>query len=124
MIDLLILLVLNSLLCTGLYSAWQFEYKYVNPEKRTHLVKSEAQDDTKGILWFYKYHILDASWMNYRISKPLGNCLTCMASVFSIIPYWFYYDWNFTNFGILMLYPVYILMLAGINRLIDQYING
>lgn len=117
MINVVILLVLNGLFCAGVYSALNFEYDE----------KGLPDECTKGIFWWFKFSILDT--MNCRVSKPLGNCLTCMASVFSIIPYWFsvYFEvikFDFFTFDELLFYPAYIFTLAGFNRLIDTFING
>jgi len=105
-------------MCVGLFKAFQFEYKYCELSQKCE----EAVDgDTKAPLWFYKYHFLDK--INYRLSKPLGNCLTCMASVYSFFPYWYSIDWDFTNMEKLALYPFYIFILAGMNSYFDKQIN-
>ena len=108
---LLILGLINSLICNGLYNAWQFEYSGLN----------EIDNKTKGVLWFYKFHFLDV--INYRLSKPLGNCLTCMGSVFSFLPYWWHNSFDFTNFDALVIYPFYLLMVVGMNGIIDKLTN-
>ena len=109
-------------MCAGFFQALQFELGEIKTNHDGEHYQ-EPEEDTKGILWWFKWYILDASWMNYRISKPLGNCLTCMASVYSFVPYWYYYKFNFTDIDALMFYPVYILILAGMNRIIDKFIN-
>ena len=107
MINVLIHITLNSLLCNGLYNAMQYELDE----------NGEPDEKTKGILWGFKYFILDASWMNYRVSKPFGNCLTCMASVYSFMPYFGFY--GFTPESII-LWPFYVLTLAGMNNIISK----
>ena len=116
MINLLILIILNSLLCAGLYAA--FSYEYLPPKS---VGDKSVDNDTKGILWFWRFYVLER--IPYRLSKPLGNCLTCMASVYSFLPYWYFYRWDFGNFDVVVCYPFYILTLAGINSIIDKYIN-
>ena len=108
MINLLILITLNSLLCNGLYNAFQFE------STETGIPDSK----TKGIFWFWKYYILDE--INYRVSKPLGNCLTCMASVYSFIPYFGYFGFEPQA---IVFYPGYVLALAGLNNVISKIGN-
>lgn len=122
MINLFLLLVINSLICVGLYKAMQFEfseqYDIDKNGERIYLI----DNNTKGILWWYKCYFLDE--IPYRISKPFGNCLTCMASVFSFVPYWFWYcEFNFLSPFNWVFYPFYIFALAGLNTIADKFVN-
>ena len=121
MIGLLALAVLNALICAGLFMAMRFEFRFVEASKRKK-TNIDIDPKTKGILWWFKFYILDK--MPYRLSKPFGNCLVCMASVYSFLPYWYVCDWNFTNFDTLVTYPFYIFAVAGINAIIDNFINN
>jgi len=49
-------------------------------------------------------------WLGY-LWQPLGGCVTCMASVYSI-PYWLTFDWN------LPMLIMYIPSLAALNTII------
>jgi len=111
MINVLILTILNCALIVGLYKSFQFEYnKDLKPD-----------NDTKNCFWFYKYYILDR--LPYRVAKPFGGCLVCMSSVFSFAPYWWFYCWDFSNFDLWLNYPLYVLILAGLNTIVDKFIN-
>lgn len=123
MIDLFLLLVINSLICVGLYKSWQFEiYKSWQFEIKSKSIDNdgnyvyEIDDNTKGIFWWYKYYFLDK--IPYRLSKPFGNCLTCMASVWGVIPFFYHYGFTYWVF-----YPIYVLALAGLNSIFDKFVN-
>ena len=120
MMNLFILAVCNALICVGLYRSFLFEYGPVSANLDGDFTR-EIDNDTKSIFWFWKFYVLDK--LPYRLSKPLGNCLTCMASVYSFLPYWYCCNWNFTNFDYLITYPFYILIVAGLNGLADNYLN-
>ena len=117
MTDLFILLIINALICIGLYKSWQFEYS------ATKMIKGKfchgIDNNTKGVFWFYKFYFLDR--IPYRLSKPLGNCATCMASVFSVLPYWFTYDHSHPSSW--LIYPFYILALAGLNSIFSKFVE-
>lgn len=121
MIHLAILLIFNALICAGLYTAMQFEFMYSSFDKKK--TPDDIDSKTKGVLWWWKFAVLDANWMPYWLSKPLGNCLTCMASVYSFVPFWWYVKWNMDIASNWALYPFYILALAGLNRIFDKYLN-
>lgn len=122
MIQFFILLIINSLICVGLYKSFQFEFKQLKQWSGDSTeCLSEIDNDTKSIFWFWKFYVLDR--IPYRLSKPLGNCLTCMASVYSFLPYWFYNDFAFTNLSVWFIYPFYILALAGLNSIFDTFMN-
>jgi len=107
MLDLLILLSFNSLLCLGFWNACLY-------------IKKEdiytGVEEIKGVLWRLEKFGGDNWWY-----KPIGGCLPCMASLHSIYPYWtFMYATNALNINALLFYPVYILALSGLNYLIDR----
>lgn len=107
MVDLLILIIFNSLLCFGFWNACNYE-PYQHPYQNG--------GEVKGVLWFVEKWSKD-KWFY----KPLCGCLPCMASFHSIYPYWiFMYMSNAINVNSLLFYPVYILALSGLNYLIDR----
>lgn len=115
------LILINSLICVGLYKSFQFEYgatKYDDTGEGSFY--NAVEEDTKGIFWWWKFYVLDK--INYRVSKPLGNCLTCMASVYSVVPYFAYYYDSFT-WDVLVLYPFYILAVAGLNSIFAKILE-
>lgn len=98
MIDLAILLVVNSLACCGLYLATQ-----------------------NGMImdWFGRMAY------NYggRLYPALCGCITCMASIWSI-PYWWY--WSDTDNWPLFIatWILYVFALAGLNTVIyNQFLD-
>ncbi len=118
MLDLAIVLLMNSALCFGFWNACYYE-------QITNLLKSDCaggrcyefnDEDIKGILWF-----IDKWSKGKWFYKPLCGCLPCMASFHSIYPYWiFMYACDEINLDALLYYPVYVLALSGINYLIDR----
>lgn len=115
MINLFLLLIINSFICLGLYRSWQFEVKSQSIGECGETLY-EIDEDTKGILWRYKFDFLDE--IPYRLSKPFGNCLTCMASIFGAAPFFYYYGFTYWLF-----YPIYVIALAGLNSILDKFIN-
>jgi len=94
MIDLIILLVINSLYCVGVWLATGEDMIFEKP----------------------------ALWLSERVPefwlKPIFGCPTCMASLHSILPFW----WMFhtVNTQTVLLYIIYIPALATLNSLIAQ----
>jgi len=86
MFDLLILLILNSFFCGGIYIATQFtgsEYFDENPEA---FRKQPIKD--KMILWWIRYY---GSYLPEFFRYPLYYCMPCMASIWSV-PFWAAYS--------------------------------
>jgi len=112
MIDIAILLLINSALCFGFYNACLYEKtKKLKWNGINYLPIYE-----KGVLWFIN------KWANnYWFYKPLCGCPPCMASIHSFYPYWLYNcSINNITFEALAFYPVYVLALSGLNYLIDR----
>ena len=117
MVELIILLIFNSLLCFGVWNACFYERKVTG-------LKSSNEDqcydysveETKGVLWFVD------KWAKGKwFYKPLCYCLPCMASFHSVYPYWTYMiSTNCININAVLFYPVYVLALSGLNYLIDR----
>lgn len=103
MINLLLLLLLNSLVCFGFWNACLYIQKDLLNEV----------EEQKGVLWFVE------KWAkNKWFYKPLCGCLPCMASFHSIYVYWIFYPFTLHN---LIWYPVYIIALSGLNYLIETF---
>jgi len=119
MINLLILLVFNSLLCFGFWNACLYIPKKIEKNfSRTDCWNcfKVVQEEVKGVLWFVEEWAKD-KWFY----KPLCGCLPCMASLHSVYPYWIYvYIGGKDPLIMLLFYPVYILALSGLNYLIDS----
>ena len=116
MIDILILILINSALCFGFYNACYYEPAKNLAKIGSESTFSEEHGEIKGVLWFIEKWAID-KWFY----KPLCGCLPCMASLHSIYPYWTYmYSTNAININAVMFYPVYVLALSGINYLIDR----
>lgn len=112
MIELAILLMFNSLLCLGVWNAANYEVKKVWNVGGNRW----DEEEIKGVLWFLEKWAKD-KWFY----KPLCGCLPCMASFHSIYPYWTYmYAANAINIHAVLFYPIYILALSGLNRLIEE----
>jgi len=112
MIDILILILINSAACFGFWNACLYQ-ETQDIELKDGKIKNIYK---KGVLWFVE------KWAEGRwIYKPLCGCLPCMASLHSIYPYWTYmlFTDNLT-IGALIFYPVYVLALSGVNYLIDR----
>jgi hypothetical protein len=112
MIDLAILLLMNSALCFGFWNACLYELT----DKLKWNGYNYIKEYDKGVLWFVEKWAKD-KWFY----KPLCGCLPCMASLHSIYPYWIYM-YNADNFDLsaLLFYPVYVLALSGVNYLIER----
>lgn len=116
MIDILILLLINSAACLGFWNACLYESKniLVWNDKLSRLEPKKEYD--KGFFWRLE------KWGNGKFwYKPIGGCLPCMASLHSILPYWGYmYSTGCLNEHALLFYPVYVLALSGINTIIED----
>ncbi len=112
LIEIALLLILNSLVIIGLHRAALY---YVNPEDGTIL------QDSKGILWAVKFYTEKTFGEFY--SKPLISCVSCMASVHSTYVYWAWvYFTGFEMFHV-ALYLMYIPALSGLNYIVNSKID-
>lgn len=93
MIDLIVLLIVNSLYCVGLWLATGEDMILERP----------------------------AMWLSERVPefwlKPVFGCPTCMASLHSILPFWLYSPFTVES---VLLYIIYVPALATLNSLIAQ----
>lgn len=87
------LLIINSLYIVGL-----------------HLATGDEMIFSKPALWI-------ETKIPYWMTKPLFNCTTCMASVHSIIPFWYMHDPNPLNCGY---YVLYVFALAGLSTILAR----
>jgi len=115
LLSLILLLVVNSLIIIGLYHVVNFEveegYGY---DQDTFEMKREYTKTHKMILWWVKYW--GDKYINEFWSKSLYDCVVCMASVHSLYVYWYFYSFDLEA---LMIYPFYILALAGLNSILN-----
>ena len=118
MIDILILLLINSALCFGFWNACYYELSPGGIEIGSEYDLEKKPTESKGVLWFIE------KWASkYWFHKPICGCLPCMASFHSIYPYWTYmYAANCINLNAILFYPVYILALSGLNYIINEKI--
>jgi len=63
--------------------------------------------------------VLGNKYLPEWLQKPLYGCPPCMASIHSIY-YWFFVDFTPIN---LLIYPGYILALAGLNAIFSSLLN-
>lgn len=93
MIDLIILLVINSLYSVGIWLATGEDMIFEKP----------------------------ALWLSERVPefwlKPVFGCPTCMASLHSILPFWLFSPMSSHS---ALLYLIYIPALATLNSLVAQ----
>lgn len=113
MFDFLILAIMNSLVCTGVYVAAKFDNSDVfddDPDRYRSMSISH-----KMILWWIRYY---GSYLPEMWRKPLYLCLPCMASVWSI-PVWSFFT-VYMGFGIesVGLWILYVMAVAGLNKIV------
>lgn len=103
---ILYLYIINIFAIIGFYNA--ANYVILHPSGKIE----------KGGLYFVKKYgdkIFNEFWR-----KPFYDCLGCMASIHSVLPYWlFMWQTNCINYYSLIFYPFYILSLSGILVIID-----
>lgn len=100
MITLFGVLLLNALMILGLHYTLQYD-------------EVDGEVFNEQILWRIKYYAV--KYLGDYWSKPFGGCLICMSALWSVPVYFYFFD-------SLYLYPIYILALAGLNRLLIRLI--
>jgi len=100
-IDILLLLIANSLYIFGIYTATDYR------------IDTEGRPCDKMALWWLSYYTERAigPWW----SKPLFLCPACMASVHGT---YFYFIFSEKN---ILIYPFYVVILAGLNSFAQRY---
>ena len=124
--NLLILLVLNSLFIIGLNKATMIEWISNSPMRITkkNLTKNFIDKEYSMILWELQYYSLKL--FGFKWSKPLITCPPCMASFHSILFYW-YIGWEifpesycYSGGVILINYILYVFALCGLNTILNR----
>lgn len=126
MVDIAILILLNSFLCVGVYVATQWDgsdsFDHMNDElkyKGEWVGKYDKtyELDNPMILWWIRYY---GSKLPKFWQKPLYRCLPCMASVWSVPVLT-----TAVIIGLIsatqavIIAPTYIISLAGLNYFIS-----
>lgn len=106
--SLLLMAFANSFVIIGWNRATYFEWAEGS--------FTEINHETKMIFWKLRY------WGQYYFypfwNKPLFTCPTCMSSFHSIYVYWLIQPPTIHS---LIIYPIYILLLAGMVTLINSF---
>jgi len=113
MVELILLLIANSLLCVGVYVGTQWNESDTfdeDPQRYRDLSKTGMM-----VLWWIRYYI---SYLPEFVQKPVYKCLPCMASFWSI-PVFGMFAWV-NGLSLLFVYPLYILSLAGLNYILAK----
>lgn len=120
MIELLILLLLNSALIFGFHHATTYD-GYEADDLGELLVTDPDTHEWQNVLWWFRYYLHP---LPMWLKKPLFICENCMASVHSFIPYTlFIFESGYPDFYML-LWPGYVLALSGINSIIGKFIHN
>jgi len=98
MIEILLVLLLNSFAIIGLHHAMQYD-------------AVDGKVFNKQLLWWVKYYA--EKYLGDHWSKPFGGCVVCMASVWSLPVYFYFLDFS-------LLYFIYVPALAGLNRILAR----
>jgi hypothetical protein len=109
------LLFINSLFIFGLQYATQFEaelYIETGYEPAKWRLNKE-QSKVLGFIHFYLRKGISEHWM-----QPLLSCPVCMASVWGSVFYLSFTPFSIEKFAI---WPVYVVALAGLNRLLKGF---
>lgn len=102
--ELAALLLMNVLLCVGFHVLTRYNESQL------------VAENFKQPLWFIA---AGARKISPIFAKPVCDCLVCMASLHSILPYWFIHAWDTDT---LLVYPAYVIALAGANALVEPYL--
>ena len=100
MIELLTLLIFNSLLIVGIYNATDYE------------LDVDLKPTNKNILWWVKWYTRK---LPFWFTDPLHGCIMCMASVHGFYLFWIFNSATLSNIPI---YIIYTFALSGLNSLI------
>ena len=107
MIEILLLLLFNSLYIFGFFSATDY----------TETVDLTPDPNDREALWWIKWGLRNApQWLQ----KPIFGCVVCMASVHSWVYPVFYPELTLIN---LVTYIIYIFALSGFNAIVNERIS-
>lgn len=122
---LLLLAFCNSLIIIGWNKATDFELSKEGYDSIDYFVKNKLTcwEDSieKGItdkMIFWKLRFWSLKYFGSFWSKPLFTCPTCMSSVHSTYFYWAIMPFTLHS---LMVYPFYVIGLAGMVSIINNY---
>lgn len=125
-IEFILLLIFNSLIIQGLWHSSTFEWKqtiHIIPTGK-RMRKEDIDMEYNMILWWVRFYSL--KYIGAKWSKPIITCPTCMASLHSTYFYWlivFPLSFNSEILPALVIYPMYILALAGLNTILISKTN-
>lgn len=121
-LELLLLLVFNSLVIWGWYIATSYDEEVMTEELKPQMGFIRKREllivDTNIFGFIKKWGDLH---IPYWLTKPLYNCPPCMASIHSTYVYWFFMPFELHS---LYIYPIYILALSGLNYIISEKISN
>ncbi len=83
MIEILLVLLFNSLAIIGLHYALQYD-------------EVHGEIFNQQVLW--RIHYYAKKWLGEHWSKPFGGCVVCMASVWSLPVYFYFFDFGLLYF--------------------------
>lgn len=119
-ITFILLLIVCPLVCAGFYAATGFEgdAQFDKEEPEIQKIWPKPKPEDKMILWFVRYYtapVLGKFW-----SKPVYKCLSCMASLHTIIPVTVFVLFNNLDLlWITAIWPGVALITSGTNLLIE-----
>lgn len=114
MLDIAVLLLLNSLICVGVYISTKFTGSDSFDDDPYMFYGTEIRG--KMLLWFIRYY---GSYAGQFWSKPIYKCLPCMASLWSLPVYVGYVCLTGSDVvGSILTWPLYVLCLSGVNYLL------
>lgn len=104
--NLLLLGLINSLIIFGFYEATAYDTK-----------RGKYDQENSNILGWFAFK--GDKLLPYLLREPLWDCRLCMSSFHSLYIYWGYmWITDELVWTSLIVYPAYVLMLAGINAII------
>jgi hypothetical protein len=110
----LVLLILNSLLCIGIYKACDYELdrsQSLHGHHGIHILR-HGSVGAKSILWFIKFY--GNKLFGETFMSPICGCVICMASIHSIYVFWSYHSFTLPN---VVGFILYVFCLAGLNTI-------
>jgi hypothetical protein len=106
MIDLLLLVVFNSLYIFGIKTITYYDVEV-----------TDTQEKIIDKMVFWKLRYWSIKYIGVYWSKPLLLCTPCMASVHGLYFYFIFSDKN------LIVLPFYLVILAGFNYIVSKYVE-
>jgi len=114
MIELTLLIFLNSLLIVGFYHATTYD------GYEMHEVGATPPMEWRNIFWWVRYY---GQSLPIWLQKPIFRCENCMSSFHGSYVFITYLYLNDHPIEGLYLYPFYVLALSGMNSLVGKYIS-